>query len=79
MIPILGQAEQLPLQRLFKLHPGEPIAAACGRAREGSMACEMLLLLLVLFFLAPACRRPGACRHTKSTLTHRARWKQRAN
>lgn len=79
MIPILGQAEQLPLQRLFKLHPGEPIAAACGRAWEGSMACEMLLLLLVLFLLAPACRRPGACRHTKSTLTHGARWKQRAN
>lgn len=31
MIPILGQAEeQLPLQRLFKLHPGEPSRPRVG-------------------------------------------------
>lgn len=36
---------------------GKP-AAACGRAGEGSMACQMLFLLLVLFLLSPACHQP---------------------
>lgn len=49
------EAEQLPLQRLFKLHPGEPCSRMWESRREGSMACAMLLLLLVLFLLSPAC------------------------
>lgn len=41
------------------------------------MACKMLFLLLFLFLLSPACHRPGTCWGIKSSLVHRARWKQR--
>lgn len=43
------------------------------------MACKMLFLLLVSFLLSPACHRPGACWGIKSTVVHRARWKQQAD
>lgn len=48
------EAGQLPLLSLFKLDPRE----TRSRMWEGSMACEMLFLLLVLFLLSPACHQP---------------------